>query len=230
MDFTEKIFEMGPRDVLLNKAAEAQGYRNKGVGPFLSLKAAARYFGLVEYDKDYISVSEHFIKVLLGKSANIKKIYIQKSILSPSLYKKLFDKFGEKQLPDDDDLAKILNIDEQYGISRDASISAAKIFRESAQYAELLDNNNYLRLPDLGESKSYEKSGQEATAIQVEVFKDEARKYQNSLDRYEITLQGGTKITLLLPPVLTQKDKKRLIAMIDLIPEAIDNEGKKDEG
>ncbi|MGA2316885.1 MAG: hypothetical protein ABSG71_10955 [Thermodesulfobacteriota bacterium] len=220
MDFAEKVFEMGPKNVLLDEAAKRAGYRNKEVGSFLGLRAAARYFGLVKYDKDYISVTDPLINVLLEKSNNAKNDFVRKLILFPTLYKKVFDNFAGKQLPNEEDLARRLSIDEQYGISKEASKSAAKVFRESVKFADLLDSNDRLKSPDEVISKMEEKD--KITSMENErpgpIEEDKGIK----LDRYEITLQMGVKISLLLPPILPQKDKQRIKTMIDLIPEGLD--------
>lgn len=222
MDFAEKVFEMGPKNVLLDEAAKKAGYKNKEVGPFLTLRAAARYFGLVEYNKDYISVTDSLINVLLEKSNNAKNDFIRKSILQPTLYKRLFENFVGKQLPNEEDLAKRLSFDKQYGISREASKTAAKIFEESVKIAGLLDNNNYLKPPDEAISKPEEKSDITTVERKREDLSEEEPSQRVKLDRYEITLQGGVRISLLVPPILSQKDKQRLKTMIDLIPERLD--------
>ncbi|HUL30716.1 MAG TPA: hypothetical protein VLZ03_09720 [Thermodesulfobacteriota bacterium] len=221
IDFAGKIFEMGPRHVLLDQAAKAAGYKNKGVGPFFGLRAAARYFGFVGYDKEYISVTEPVIKVLLEKSREDKGSLVRKAILLPTLYGKIFDNFVGKQLPDEEDLARRLSVDEQYGISKDASKNAAKIFFESIRFAGLLDNNNYLKSPDEDVPRIQEKDETEILEEKLEL--GEKEEFQRiHLDKYEITLQGGVRISLSLPPTLSQKDKERLKTMIDLVPEDLD--------
>ena len=220
IDFAEKIFKIGPRHVLLDQAAKAAGYKNKGVGPFFGLRAAARYFGFVSYDKEYISVTEPLIKVFLEKSHEVKEDLVRKSVLLPTLYRKIFDNFAGKQLPDEEDLARRLSIDEQYGISREASKSAAKVFRESVKFADLLDSNDRLKSPDEVISKMEEKG--EITSVENERRGPKEEDKGIKLDRYEITLQRGVKISLLLPPILSQKDKQRIKTMIDLIPEELD--------
>lgn len=229
MDFAEKVFETGPKNVLLDEAAKRAGYKNKEVGLFLALRAAAKYFGLVRYDKDYISVTDSLINVLLEKSNNVKNDFIRKSILLPTLYKKLFENFAGKQVPNEEDLARRLSIDEQYGISREASQSAAKVFRESVKFADLLDNNDRLKSPEETVSKIEEKS-EMTTMENIRGGPTEEKSLQGiKLDRYEITLQGGVRVSLSIPPTLSQKDKQRLKMMIDLIPENLDVGEKTNE-
>jgi hypothetical protein len=212
---------MGPRHVLLDQAAKAAGYKNKRVGPFFGLRAAARYFGFVSYDKEYISVTEPLIEVLLEKSREDKEDLVRKSILLPTLYRKIFDNFAGKQLPDEEDLARRLSIDEQYGISKDASSYTARVFLESVRFAGLLDNNNYLKSPEETISKVAGK--EEAPVLERKTVAEEEGRFQRiNLDRYEITLQGGVRISLFLPPTLSQRDKERLKTMIDLIPQETD--------
>lgn len=226
IEFTEKIFAKGARHVLLDIAAKEMNYNNKKVGPFLALRAAAKYFGLVEYEGDYISVSENYINVLLEKSDERKKEFMRQAVLRPTLYAKLFDTFGGKQLPNEKDLATRLYIDTKYGISKDASIDAARVFVASVKYAGLLDENNYLMIPgqelEIEQPASPERqSGTEKTPL---LHKE---KLPPSLDRYEFTLGTGEKIVLALPPRLLHEDKERLKKQIDLIPDRSDD--KTDE-
>lgn len=222
IEFVEKIFTKGARHVLLDVAAKEMNYSNKKVGPFLSLRAAAKYFGFVEYEGDYISVSENYINVLLEKSDERKKEFIRQAVLRPTLYTKLFDTFGGKQLPNEKDLAVSLYIDKKYGISKDASIDAAGVFIESVKYADLLDENNYLRIP--GQELEIEQTAPPERHIGIEKpLLSPKEKIPPSLDRYEFTLETGEKVVLALPPKLSHKDKNRLKMLIDLIPDMSDD-------
>ncbi|MBI5199325.1 MAG: hypothetical protein HZA09_04835 [Nitrospirae bacterium] len=221
IEFAGKIFDRGARNVLLDVAAKEMSYSNKKVGPFLSLRAAAKYFGLVEYEGDYISVSENYINVLLEKSEDRKKEFIRQAVLQPALYAKLFDTFGGKQLPTEQDLAVRLSIDKKYGISKDASKDAARVFIESVKYAGLLDENNYLKIP--GQHTEVEQAippERQITEGKTSSFKE---KLPSSLDHYEFTLETGNKVVLALPPKLSTKDKNRLKMLLDLIPDVSDN-------
>lgn len=216
IEFAEKIFNKGGRHILQDVAAKEMNYSKKDVGPFLALRAATKYFGLVEYEGDYISVSENYINVLLEKSDVRKKEFIRQAVLRPALYAKLFDTYGGKQLPGEQDLATRLYIDKIYGITRDASIDAARVFIESVKYAGLLDENNYLLHPALEKVQEHE-------ALKSKEEIADEKKQASSLDRYEFTLETGDKILLALPPTLSTKDKDRLKRLIDLIPDRNEN-------
>lgn len=221
IDFAEKIFNKGARHVLLDAAAKEMGYSNKKVGSFLALRAAAKYFGLVEYEGDYISVSENYINVLLEKSEEKKRVFLQQAVLLPTLYTKLFDSYGGKQLPNEHDLAVRLYIDKKYGITQDASIDAARAFIESVNYAGLLDENHYLIIPGQQlEGEPGISPERQITEGKTPLVKE---KLPSSLDRYEFTLETGDKVILALPPKLSTKDKNRLKMLIDLIPDISDN-------
>lgn len=221
MEFAEKIFNKGARHVLLDVAAKEMNYNNKKVGPFLALRAAAKYFGLVEYEGDYISVSENYINVLLEKSEESKKIFIQQAVLQPTLYAKVFETFGGKQLPVEQDIAIRLHIDKKYGIAKDASVDAARVFIESIKYAGLLDENNYLMLPgQTAEIKTTILEKQKMSETKQILPTD---TLSISLDKYEFTLETGDRILLSLPPTLSPKDKNRLKMIIDFIPDRREN-------
>jgi hypothetical protein len=192
-------------------------YSNKNVGPFFALRAAAKYFGLVEYKGDYISLTDDYINILLEKSDDRKKEFVRQAVLRPTLYSKLFGTFGGKQLPELKDLAVRLHIDGKYGISREASRDAAQVFIESIQYAGLLDDRGYLLSPE----------GMQELKQELPIEQDKEKgaeaplggKQAALLDRYEFTLGTGEKILLALPPAMLKKDKNRLTVLIELIPD-----------
>lgn len=221
IEFAERIFNKGARHVLLDVAAKEMNYSNKKVGPFLALRAAAKYFGLVEYEGDYISVTENYINVLLEKSEKRKKEFVQQAVFQPTLYRKLFEAFGGKQLPSEQDLAARLHIDEKYGITKEASTNAARVFIESVKHVGLLDENNYLRVP--GQDLEAEQTTEYRIQTAEEKVSILSKEKLTSLDRYEFTLETGDKVVLALPPKLSNKDKSRLKMLIDLIPEMDDD-------
>lgn len=136
----------------------------------------------------------------------------------PLLYKKLFENFAGKQLPDEKALALRIALG-QYGITKEASEYAAKVFIESVEFAGLLDDNNYLSAPiEISESQEETSFSEEEGTI-PETQRKEMPSQGTGLDKYEFTLQSAVKISLLLPPTLSKNDKERLKKLIDLIPE-----------
>ena len=69
----------------------------------------------------------------------------------PQLYKLLIGSYQDLQLPSLDRLERELYTEEKYGILRDAANTAAQVFLDSANYAGIIDANNFLRLPSVND-------------------------------------------------------------------------------
>jgi hypothetical protein len=147
-EFARHILDEGAHYVSQENAARAAGFSGSNNGSFKRLRAAARYFGLVEYnDNEHISVAQPWIDAFVaGDSAALGKMR-QIAVLQPELYQQLAEQYGGKQLPNPEKLARVLFTTRAFGIRKDAAQKAAEVFLESVGYAGLLDGTGHLRLP-----------------------------------------------------------------------------------
>lgn len=234
-------FRFGPRHVAQDRLAKEIGYSRVENGGYRAKRASAGYFGLVEAaGADYLSVSEEWIQALHSENENDRQVARQNAVQKPSLYKQLFEAYGDKMLPSKERLETELKIHEHYGIKQDAIQEAVDVFLRSVEYAGLVDDNNFLRLGDsvTAETLAEDLDEVEADKDEVEDKTDEDGSSGDStrapeqnqvdnqiidedLDRIEVRLQRGRKAYLLIPApgILSTADKERMKGYIDLILE-----------
>ena len=235
-------FKLGPRHVAQDRLAKEIGYSRMENGVYRAKRASAGYFGLIEAaGADYISVSEEWIQALHSENENDRQVARQNAVQKPSLYKQLFETYGNKMLPPKERLEEELQINEHYGIKKDAIREAVDVFLRSVEYADLVDDNKFLHLGDTVTAEpptETDEANKESDKDDVEAKIDEddsssastRAQEQNQganqiidedLDRIEVRLPRGRKAYLLIPApgVLSEADKKRMKGYIDLILE-----------
>ncbi|WP_324718140.1 hypothetical protein U7230_07730 [Carboxydochorda subterranea] len=234
-ELARQLYALGARRVHVDKLAEALGYRSAKSGVFLSLKAAASYFGLVEYeDPQYLSLPADVIAAYhSGSEAELRRLRVQ-AIRRPPLYQKLLKKYEGKQLPPLRRLQEELFLFPEYGILKEAAEGAAKAFIESLKYAGVVDENGFASFTEsqpekapaaLSTSDTQGRGPQPEAAVSEEretkpaTREAEAGTTRYERDVYDITLELGQRAHLELPPYLTDRDKKRLKAILDATPE-----------
>lgn len=115
--------------------AIALGY--KGItGSSAMLISTCVQFGLLSKTGNAYSLSDLSQKILSPLSDDEKKGAILESLMSPSLYAKLFAAYSGQSLPNM--LENILT--RQYGIMDNAAKKAAETFKKSTEYAGVLKN------------------------------------------------------------------------------------------
>ncbi|HEY0603618.1 MAG TPA: hypothetical protein VGD58_11940 [Herpetosiphonaceae bacterium] len=147
--FASIVFSEGPRNCDQDIVAKKAGYSSSNNGSFFAMRSAASQFGMVIAKGDRISVTEEWIEAFHEDTVSSLRRARQQAIKQPSLYKQLFEVFLDNQLPPEDKLARTVYLDPKYGITKDAAVEAMKIFMESARYAGVLDERNYLRFTPL---------------------------------------------------------------------------------
>ena len=235
-------FKLGPRNVAQDRLAKEIGYSRMENGVYRAKRASAGYFGLVEAaGADYLSVSEGWIRALHSENENDLRVARQNAVQKPSLYKQLFEAYGNKMLPSKERLERELQINEHYGIKKDAIREAVDVFLRSVEYAGLVDDNKFLRLGDVvtaapsteadEENKESDKDDVEAkideddssstSALAQEQNQGDNQIIDEDSDRIEIRLPRGRKAYLLIPApgILSKADKERMKGYIDLILE-----------
>lgn len=228
----QRVMELGPYNVHQDILAQKTGYKNSKVGPFLGLRAAAKYFGLIEYTGEYVSLTPWAVDSIHSRDPQKLQLMRYQAVQRPDLFQKLLAEYSGKQVPDVVRLVEHLRIHyEKYGILREATETAAQVFLESVKYAGLIDDRGFLIDPsDLRTSNvanvpaRTDKKENEDTAgsIGMRGLMHSLRSH-TELDEYHVTLSSGQKILLALPTKLAKRDKERLIRYIELIPDAEDD-------
>lgn len=139
-------FDLGAREVLQDAVAKNLNFSGVANGAYKGRRAAARYFNLVNYSgDDYITVTEPWISVFHEEDPARHRLARQEAVLEPDLYRQLCDVYRDRMLPQVERLARDLYLNSSYGIQKEAAEDAARAFRDSVEYAGLLDAKGYLR-------------------------------------------------------------------------------------
>jgi hypothetical protein len=225
------IFEEGARHCDFETVVKRLGYKSANSGTVSKLKAAANHFGMIVSQGDYVSVSEPWIDVLHSEDRQGFSRAKQLAMQQPTLYQQLIEDYRDRQLPQLDRLTRELHINSKYRIRQDAARDAARVFLESASYADMIDSRGYLRIlpngPEASEnSEADETTSPDNTERNVPKTKTQSAPSKVSefgdfgdLDRIEVQLSSGKKAYLFFPSPITSKDKARLKGYIDLLLE-----------
>lgn len=249
--FAKIVFDQGPRNCNQDVIAKKAGYSGAKNGSFFAMKSAANQFGFVVAKGDLISVSELWVRAFHEDTPSSLRLARQQAIMQPTLYKRLFEAFADHQLPPMDKLARTIHLDSRYGITKEAALEAVKIFKESAQYAEVLDDRGYFRVTTLDASAD-SVDGPDGADNSVEVpppLRDPGTARGGSpaantgttqrltqpppagdgmlaipagMEKQEFTFKGGNKAYFIVPVPLPTGEKGRFKRWLDLLKMHID--------
>jgi len=234
-------FDIGPRYVDQDELAKALNYSGANNGAYSAMRSTAGQFGLLKYEKGYISVSDDWIDAFNSEDAVTLQRIRRRAFLRPDLYAQLVNEYRDKQLPSQDRLTRELYISTKYGILREAAAIAAQVFIESAAYVGALDGKRFIRaVQNLDETTdaSISQPIDDETGTRDNVYAQRSTAYvtdpvnsstiqkglqsiliQSHLDRIEVKLESGDKALLFIPVPVSQNDKRRLKAYVDLLLE-----------
>jgi hypothetical protein len=243
-EFAIKAFKQGARNCDPDIVAKAVGYSNAQNGAYKALRAAAKQFGLVNYDGNrFISVEEKWIDIFHSEDSTKLNNARKETVQQPYLYQQIIEEYKDRQLPQLDKLARELHLNPKYGILQDAAESAAKVFLESAEYAGIINANRYIDIEDDFVDEDSITIGDNIANLQnenaeVDEEKNTEYKQQNKsinnnnnfaivnnihatedLEKYEINLVNQKRAYIYVPVPLPYGEKERLKKYIDLILE-----------
>jgi hypothetical protein len=247
-DLAKVAFDSGPRNCDQDKVAKAANY-SVGGGAFKVLRSTAKQFGLIQIEKNgCLSVTEEWIDVFHhSENLQLTREARRRAMLRPNLYKQIIEAFTGRQLPNPEKLARELHLNQKYGILKEAAGTAARLFLESASYANFLDEKGYLVDEEPSEPRLVNKdleAEQNQDGVEEEVAEQvlqETPKIQNrsrsqeqssslievngpsleGLERHEITLVNGKKAYLYVPVPLPYGEKDRLKKYLGFISDLI---------
>ncbi len=250
-----KAFGNGARNCDQDIIAKAVGYSNAKNGSYKSLKAAARSFGLVNYDgNSSISVEEAWIEAIHSEdSAKIKQARKQ-SIQKPNLYQQIIEEYQDRQLPQLDKLSRELHLNPKYGILQDVAEIAAGIFLESAEYAGIINPNRYITIEDdfveedstliedniadspnentivnnirKNEHKQNYEQQEKSVTNDANIPVANNIHSEEGLEKYEINLVNQKRAYIYVPVPLPYGEKERLKKYLDLMLEDSPSDSK----
>jgi hypothetical protein len=234
-DFARIVYKEGARlcDVdAIAKKAKFSGARN---GSFVALRSTATQFGMVTGDSHTVSVTEEWIELFLHENTAALRVARQQAMYKPDLYKQILEDYANRQLPSVEKLAQQLFLNSKYGIIREASSVAAKVFFESASYAGVTNEKNFIQPSSPPESDPVHTVPHRVDVDEDDPDEQPSRqgKGQTGRDRGNVVsaseddlsglfksaipLENDTVVYIYAPRRLTRSDKHRLKQYIDLM-------------
>jgi len=215
----EDVESLGGYNVSEHTLADKWNIKNTKTRSFAGKVSSAKHFGLLAGEGRLLSLTERALLILRPKDDEVKKELLREAFLVPELYRGLYDKFKGKNLPALKTLANILFHD--YGINPNVSKGAAKSFADSAKFVGLLSEEGCLS--NVEEDEGKEEEGGEEESGGEDLLKDKTHEEHDS-DREptkdiitaSIELSKGVATVRLPKGGLTKRDKKRLLAILDV--------------
>lgn len=213
--FIELIDKHGGKEVSESTLLDTLKLANRQTRTYTGKISSSKQFGLVTTKGSLVGITDAGRRLLYPTEGETeRRNLIGKAFSSPSLYKRLVERFGGKALPPEDLLGNVLM--NEYGISKAAKDRAAKVFVRSAKYAGLLSEDNVLRVSGEVEPRR-EKAKEAEEARVVKGGEDVLSSSTAGIQSVKVTLSGGATGTITVPNTITKKDVERLKKMLDLL-------------
>jgi hypothetical protein len=157
---------------------------------------------------------------------NVNDFYIE-CLNAPELYKKLITDFKDRQLPQVEGLANIL--DRKYGVVGNASLQAAKVFLKNLENLELISVDNVLKLDggiapieevlveDFTKNEEPIQNQPHTTLLLTNSNNENVNRSTNNNQVKEIPifLKGGREAKIVMPIDFTDEDMLRVSKVIN---------------
>ena len=206
LQFSAVVEKLGGHNVSEGILLNELGIKIANTRSFAGKISSAKYFGLIIVEGKTYTLTDKAMLILKPKDEGSKKNLLREAFLTPDIYKELYEKFQEKQIPPVDTLANILFHD--YGIKMNVREDAARAFIDSARYVGLLGADNVLR----GSKKDVEPvSSNEDKAVGTLTQTSNIPAIVTAT----IKLSKGTASIILPEGGIDKKDNERLQKLID---------------
>ncbi len=129
INFVRVISDLNSKMVAYSAVAEQYGLSSVTTKSFTQKIGSAKQYGLITTSNSTIQLTELARDILYPKTADTSDLY-RECFRLPPLYSALIEKFNEKAIPNENNLANLLMSD--YKISKVAKDLAAKVFIENA--------------------------------------------------------------------------------------------------
>ena len=223
IDYLSIIHEIGgKKEAPIESILSKLNITSKHTRRFTYLTSSAENFGLIERTHVGIKTTEMGTLILYPPNGDEqrKKLLID-AFKSPVLYQKIIERYNDTILPNSDILK---NIFYSLGIARIVLDNAVNSFIESAQYANVLDPNNRLTVPDsdnneitppVPPSESH-KGGDDQKPPKQPPIKD-AKEYSHNETEFlklEILTTNRKKASISIPSDWVKEDIETLIKLL----------------
>jgi len=223
INYLEIIHEIGgkkeaPIESILSKLNISSRHNRR----FTYLTSSSENFGLIIKTINGLKPTELGTSILFPMSGeDERKEKLITSFKSPQLYQKIIKKYNHTVLPNNEILK---NVFYNMNIAKNALNKAANAFLESARYANVLDGNNRLTVPDSSDTDIYSSQisdiekdveGQEETQSKINEHPTTIDQKSN-YHKFEIMTSTGKKASISLPDNSTKDDIEKIKRILEV--------------
>lgn len=227
LDFAEAVYKAGGENIPKRAVAVEINIPINSSG-FLSRISSAKQFGLIETDKDKLSVTQRAKRIFLKVSDEETNAALIEAFIEPPLYSRLVQTYLGKILPSKETLGNILALEPSYGIQDNARILAATNFISSAEFVGAI-KNGMLAIPELPTKIESQKDISEN--LNAKKIEDQNRTQTNNMlsfinaepkNFHSFSFDGGMELRI----PKTKKSEKAIATDFKTTYEALENFAK----
>ncbi len=207
VEFAGKIRRVMAYKAFSRKQLEAAFGISKRSGSFESSTSAVAQYGLIEGRGNDTIVTALARRILDPISESDRQSALQEAFARPELHRELINHYNGERLPDQ--LGNVLLA--TYGIQPAAKEACARLFRDSAAYAGVLDASGILRVPGSVAGKSAEAesdldiSSEPESGSTMPTLRPQ-KSSKEGVQTIVLELDEGRSAQLVLPSQLTTDD------------------------
>jgi hypothetical protein len=221
--FLEIIHNIGgKKEAPLESVLSKLNVKSRHNRRFSYLASSSENFGLIVKTNTGIKPTELGTSILFpitGENERKEKLVI--AFNSPKLYNKIIEKYNQTILPNNEILK---NVFYNMEIAKNVLDRAVMAFIQSAQYANVLDNNNRLLIPtsdDVGiqpvkESKEPTESNIKEGGVSKTDEHSTTSNQEANYHKFEIMTSTGRKASISLPFNSTKEDIEKIKGVLDV--------------
>lgn len=220
VDFLERVYsQLGDGPFSRNAIADAMGQRLSGSA--MVKIGALTHFGLLVQRSGVYEVSDLGHSILYPRTSDERTESLATAARNPSLYLELFNRYEGKALP------KLLSniLMRELGVASKSAEKCADLFRESVEFAGLLNNGILLDNPNsITDSPNHGSSATPMSMIDRDLPPHIASSKPLNLegDRvFSMPLSGRRVVSLAVPESLSATDLAVVRRWIDLMEETL---------
>lgn len=194
VEFVMKVDDLGGASVSKEAVAQATGKATNN-SAFIGRISSARQFGLITLQGGKISITPIARRVLLQTSENDRRAALATAFSAPELYRELIDNYNGRTLPNKESLANVLVHD--YGIKKNARVSAAYNFIHSAEWLDLIQNGILnVQIDGMSSDEGEEEAADEGVAEKIASPVGSPLPSSSNEDFYVFPYPGNMKLII----------------------------------
>jgi hypothetical protein len=200
----------GRKDAPISAILEHMGIKSENNKQLNYKISSSEQFGLISKHNKSLVVTELARNILSppGDESQKQQLLLE-AFQSPPIYKQLIEKYEEKELP-----VVLPNVLQNMGIVKSKIDRAAKVFKQSARYANALDEESKLQTLNI-ENKRLETS--ETPLDSTKTKQTQIESISQGCHNLNLSLSNGQILKLSIPVNISKQEVEKIKKMLDVL-------------